>query len=271
MQHMTKTQAEPTPLIGLPADAFTHAKLPFHGVGDKYVRAVAEACQATPVIIPALGSLIRLPQLIASLDAIVITGSISNVHPMRYGTAPTPAAEPYDESRDATSLDLIRITLDHAIPMFCICRGIQELNVALGGTLQSEVQTVPGKLDHREVDSENPDVRYGPQHKITLAPGGVLAQILDAKEIEVNSLHRQAIARLAAPLQVEATASDGTIEAVSVKKAEDFALGVQWHPEYKVMDNPQSLQMFEAFGDAARTRATARARGGVEPAQAVSA
>jgi putative glutamine amidotransferase len=258
---MSMIPAEPLPLVGLPADHFLHADLPFHGVGDKYVRAVATAAEATPLIIPSLGSVLRLPELVAALDGLVITGSASNVHPARYGAAPSRAAEPYDEARDATSLDLIRIALDTGLPLFAICRGLQELNVALGGTLHSEVHDMPGKLDHRAVKSDNADVRYGPRHKISLAPGGRLAAILERAEISVNSLHRQAIARPAAALLVEATAPDGTIEAVSVRNAGSFALGVQWHPEYKVMDNPDSVKLFAAFGEAVRARARLRARG----------
>jgi putative glutamine amidotransferase len=267
---MAKTQAGPLPFVGLPADIAMHGLLPFHCVGDKYVRAIAEASEATPLVIPSLGPIIRLPELVERLDGIVITGSVSNVHPTRYGAAASPASEPYDPDRDATSLDLIRVALDQSVPLFAICRGIQELNVALGGTLQSELHDVAGKLDHREVDTDDLDIRYGPQHKITLAPGGVLAGIFETTEIEVNSLHRQAVARLAPPLQVEATAPDGTIEAVSVRNATDFALGVQWHPEYKVMENPQSQKLFTAFGDRARARAAARRNGEPAIAQAVA-
>jgi len=252
---MNRTPDDRKPLIGLPACVFNVGLLPFHGVGDKYVRAVATAAQATPVMIPALGNLLSLSNIVDGLDGIVITGSASNVHPTLYGEEPSPRAEPYDEARDATALDLIRIALDKSVPLFAICRGIQELNVALGGTLQSEVHDEPGRLDHREVDTDDLDIRYGPQHKIALAPDGVIAKLLGTTEIDVNSLHRQAIARVAPPLKIEATAEDGTVEAVSVTGAETFALGVQWHPEYKVMENAHSVRLFEAFGDAARARA----------------
>ena len=253
------------PLVGLPADTFLRGPHVFHGVGDKYVRSVAVAAEAVPVMIPSLGSLMRLPQLLARFDGIVMTGSISNVHPTEYGAKPDPRAEPHDEARDATTLDLIRLTLDMAIPLFVICRGIQELNVALGGTLQSEVQEISGKLDHREIKHDDMDTRYAARHKAMLAPGGVLQGILGVPEIEVNSLHRQAIGRLAPNLQVEATATDGTIEAVSVRGARAFALGVQWHPEYKVMDNPDSVKIFAAFGDAVRDLCVAKGRRKTEP------
>ena len=255
---MVNSGAGIIPLIGLPADTFPHGLHIFHGIGDKYVRAVALAAGGAPVMIPSLGNLIQLPELVSRLDGVVVTGAVSNVHPTHYGASPDPAAEPHDEARDATTLDLIRIALELSVPLFAICRGIQELNVALGGTLQAEVHEQSGKMDHREVEHDEMDVRYGPQHKVMLAPGGQLAGILDATEIEVNSLHRQAIARLSPKLQVEATAPDGTIEAVAVRGANTFALGVQWHPEYKVMDNLDSRKIFAAFGEAARAHAARR-------------
>ncbi|MGI9413330.1 MAG: gamma-glutamyl-gamma-aminobutyrate hydrolase family protein [Hyphomicrobiales bacterium] len=268
---MVNTSADIVPLVGLPADTFPHGLHIFHGIGDKYVRAVAVAAGAAPVMIPSLGTLLKLPELVSRFDGVVVTGAVSNVHPTHYGAAPTPATEPHDEARDATSLDVIRTALEMGVPLFAICRGIQELNVALGGTLQAEVHDQPGKMDHREVEHDEMDVRYGPQHKIMLAPGGQLARILDTNEIEVNSLHRQAIARLSPRLQVEATAPDGTIEAVSVRGAETFAIGVQWHPEYKVMDSLDSRKLFAAFGDAARAFAARRTTSGARLAEAASA
>ncbi len=243
------------PLIGLPSDSTFIDDIPFHAVGDKYVRAVAEASDAAPVMIPSLGSLFHLPQLLERFDGIVVTGATSNVHPARYGAIASPDSEPYDEDRDATTLDLIRCALSMAVPLLAICRGHQELNVALGGTLQSEVQEQPGKLDHRAPKTDDFDVRYGPNHSVICAGGGILRRIMGRRELQVNSLHRQAVGRVASGLFVEGTAPDGTIEAVSVKNASAFALGVQWHPEYKATENPDSVKLFSAFGDAARERA----------------
>ena len=246
------------PIVGLPADTTAIDGLHFHAVGDKYVRAVAEAVEAAPVMIPSLGRLSRLPELLERLDGVVVTGATSNVRPDRYGAVVSEEAEPFDEHRDATTIDLIRLALSMSVPMLAICRGIQELNVALGGTLQSEIQNLPGKLDHRAPKSDDFDIRYGPVHGVTCAAGGILRRIMGTRELRVNSLHRQAIGRVAESLFVEATAPDGTIEAVSVKTAGAFALGVQWHPEYKAIANPDSVKLFQAFGDAARERAGAR-------------
>ncbi len=265
---MNDIAAPSLPLVGLPADTFLRGPHIFHGVGDKYVRSVAVAAQAAPVMIPSLGALLSLPDLVSRFDGIVMTGSVSNVHPTHYGATSDPQAEPHDDARDATTLDLIRTTLDLGVPLFVICRGIQELNVALGGTLQSEVQELPGKLDHREIKHDDMDTRYAPRHPARLTPGGILAGILGTDEIEINSLHRQAIAELAPGLKAEATAPDGTVEAVSVRDAKAFALGVQWHPEYKVMENPDSVKIFAAFGDAVRAYARRRTGSGPSLVQA---
>lgn len=249
------------PLIGVPACVRAMDEMPFHVVGDKYVRAVSLGAKGIPLVFPALGDLIPLEDMIDSLDGIMLTGSPSNVHPTRYGQTPTPEAEPHDAWRDETTLPLITLALERAVPLFAICRGYQELNVALGGTLHPRVHELEGRLDHRAPKDRDLDVKYGPRHSISLTPGGKLERILGVQELEINSLHWQAIDRVADRLAVEAVAPDGTLEAVSVKDARAFALGVQWHPEYKVWENPVSLKIFEAFGAAARQRAEARAQG----------
>jgi putative glutamine amidotransferase len=252
------------PLVALPADTTELDGLVFHSVGDKYVRAVAEVAGCATVVLPATGE----AQLDASLDhlsGMVLTGALSNVHPPHYGGEAGPEHEPYDHHRDATTLALIGKVLERGMPLLCICRGFQELNVALGGTLEGEVQRGEGRLDHRAPKSPELDARYGPLHDIEITPGGRLEAILGSRRIRVNSLHRQAIARLAEGLDVEARAPDGVVEAASVRGAAGFALGVQWHPEYKASANPDSVKLFEAFGNAARAYAVlpspARQRG----------
>ena len=246
------------PLIGVPADVKEIDDKPFHAVGDKYLRAVIAATGGLPLVIPAFGDLYDLPALVERLDGLLLTGSPSNVHPSRYGQAPTPEAEPYDPERDSTTLPLIHETLEQNVPMLAICRGMQELNVALGGTLHSRVHELPDRMDHRRPDHEDPDVQYGPRHTIGLVADGELRRLAEAEEATINSLHWQAIDRLAPRLTIEGAAPDGTIEAVRVADAGNFALGVQWHPEYKVLENPFSTAIFAAFGEAARRRAGAR-------------
>lgn len=252
------TAPHPRPLIGLPACVRAIEGLPFHTVGDKYLRATFEAAGGLPMVFPSFGDTLDLRDLIARLDGLILTGSPSNVHPVHYGRAAHAEAEPHDPARDATTLPLIRLALAEGLPLFAICRGMQELNVALGGSLHARVHELPGRLDHRRPQDQDFDVQYGPRHKVSLTPGGKLQRLLDTDEIEVNSLHWQALDRVAEDLAVEAEAPDGTVEAVSLRGARNFALGVQWHPEYKPLGNPVSQRLFEAFGEAARARARRR-------------
>jgi putative glutamine amidotransferase len=246
------------PLIGVPACLQVKNGQPFHIVGDKYMRAITEAVEGIPFVIPALGFGDDLSDLLEHLDGLMVTGSPSNVHPPEYGQDPHSGAEPYDRDRDATTLPLIRAALDEGLPLFAICRGMQELNVALGGTLQANVQELPGRMDHRRPEHDDLDVQYGPKHSIEIADRSVLHGILGTHSIEVNSLHSQGLDRLAPGIALEAWAEDGTPEAVQVTNAKDFALAVQWHPEYKACENPVSRKLFGAFSEAARVRLEAR-------------
>ena len=255
-----------SPLVGLPADTYENHGFLFHSLGDKYLRAVAEVSNCAPVMIPSIIDALHLDSLLDHFDGILMTGAISNVHPPHYGEQPTADHEPYDHARDAITLQLIARVIERGIPLFCICRGFQELNVALGGTLETELQRGPGRLDHRAPQSDDTDIRYGPAHVINIKPGGMLERILGKRETTINSIHRQGIKRLAPGLTAEATAPDGVIEAVSVRGALSFAFGTQWHPEYKAADNPDSVRMFEAFGDAVRGFAAAR----LQPARKIA-
>jgi putative glutamine amidotransferase len=246
------------PVVGLPACVHEIKDVPFHAVGDKYLRAVAVSAKALPVIIPSLGDIVDIEAIVASLDGLLMTGSPSNVHPSHYDTAPSLEAEPYDRIRDSTSLPLIRVALDQGLPLFAICRGFQELNVVLGGSLHARVHEITGRMDHRRPIHPDPDVQYGPKHKVVFTPESEIAEILGTRELEVNSLHWQALDNVAEDLVVEGRAADQTVEAVRVKNAKSFAIGVQWHPEYKSTENAASTRLFEAFGAAARARSAAR-------------
>ena len=246
------------PLIAVPACLRNLDESLFHTVGDKYLRAVASAAQGIPVVIPALGESFDPAALLTRIDGLMLTGSPSNVHPSHYRDTPYPETAPNDPDRDATTLPLIRQALELGLPLLAICRGIQELNVALGGTLHARVHELPGRMDHRRPKHDDLDVQYGPRHKITLTPGGRLEALAEAPEVMVNSLHGQGLDRIAEGLAVEARAEDGTVEAVSLPHAPGFALGVQWHPEYKAMENSFSRRLFAAFGDAARAYTKSR-------------
>jgi putative glutamine amidotransferase len=247
------------PLIGVPACLVQRDGFGYHQVGAKYVDSVIDGAGGLPLLIPALGPRLEFDVLLAELDGLLITGSPSNVEPHHYGgQAPRPDS-PCDPARDATTLPLIRRALDLAVPLFAICRGLQELNVALGGTLHQEVHELPGRADHRSDKTVPLAERYAPIHPVRIVPDGMLQRLLeDASTIQVNSLHAQGIDRLADRLSVEASAPDGTIEAVAVRDARGFALAVQWHPEWRVLENPTSRRLFAAFGAACRARQRAR-------------
>ncbi len=257
----------PLPLIGIPADVREVGIHPFHGVGEKYINAVAHGAGALPLLLPAFGpgrdleamvGHVDIEDLVALLDGLFLPGSPSNVEPRHYGGEASAPDTTHDPQRDATTLPLIETALSAALPLFAVCRGFQELNVALGGTLHQRLEEVAGLIDHREDTGLPREALYAPSHSLRLAPGGLLAGLIGAQQIEVNSLHAQGVDRLAARLVAEATAPDGLVEAARVAEAPGFTLGVQWHPEWRVRENPVSLALFEAFGDAARARAAAR-------------
>lgn len=247
------------PLVGLSACSRSSVALPFQWAGLKYIEAIVHGAAATPLLIPALGEALDIPALVARLDGVFLTGSPSNVDPGRYDAERQFDQALLDPARDATTFALIVAALEQGVPLFAVCRGFQELNVALGGSLHQQVQGLPGMADHREHKDAPVDRQYAPAHRVTLVEGGSLQTWLDGRrEIRVNSLHAQGIDRLATRLEAEAHADDGLIEAVRVRDARSFALGVQWHPEWKVLANPDALPLFRAFGAACRARMLAR-------------
>lgn len=244
------------PIIGIPADRRLLDLHWFHCVGEKYIRAVAEAAGATPVLVPALGDELELEDLVDRFDGLLLTGSPSNVEPRRYAGPPSAPGTLHDPARDATTLPLIAHAVAEGLPLLAVCRGFQEMNVAYGGTLHQKLHEA-GYADHREDLSQPLAVQYGPAHEVALEPGGQLAGFArGAARIRVNSLHSQGVDRLADALAVEARAPDGVIEAFRVRDARSFAIGVQWHPEWRVLDDEFSTALFQAFGAAARDRAT---------------
>lgn len=246
------------PLIGISACLREDGRYTWHSVAEQYVRAAARI--GVPVLIPALGAETDFATLIDRLDGLVLTGSASNVEPLHYdGIASRPGTQ-HDRARDATTLPLIRRAIDAGLPLIALCRGHQELNVALGGTLHQHVHELPGRANHR-APSDLPNAqRYAPSHPVTLTPGGMLAGLAGAPRALVNSLHAQAIDRLAPGLAVEAMSDDGVIEAVRVADAPDFALGVQWHPEWSADSDSFSRAIFTAFQAALRRRAAIRSQ-----------
>lgn len=244
------------PVVGIACDYRVVGPHPFDMVGEKYIAAVREAAQTLPLLIPVLSPAIAPEEILATVDGLFFTGSPSNVSPKLYNGPSPREGVLQDEHRDATTLPLLKAAIAAGVPTFCVCRGFQELNVAFGGTLFQHLQEVDGRIDHREDKHATLDVQYGPAHDVRINEGGMLSRLFGGKTFRVNSLHSQGIDRLAPSLFAEATAPDGTVEAVSMPGASGFLLGVQWHPEWRWQDNPVSQTLFSAFGDAVRARLT---------------
>ncbi len=245
------------PLIGISCciKPFGIFGTPNHAASDSYVRVVLGAVGGIPVLLPAAGEALA-PEILPRLDGLILTGSRSNVCPDHYEGPPHAEGTPEDHARDSTTLPLIRAAIAAGLPLLAICRGFQELNVALGGTLDQRIQDLPGRIDHSTPsDQKLPRVRVAKAHMVRLRPDSALGRLaagsVGGADLPVNSLHNQGIRRLAPRLVAEGWAPDGTVEAVRVRDSPGFALGVQWHPEYDWESDPVSRQLFELFGRAA--------------------
>jgi len=216
---------------------------------EEYIAALRDGAGALPLLIPALDPPLAPADILARMDGLLLSGAASDVSPRLYGGGAPRKGVPLDERRDSTAVPLLQRAIEAGKPVLCICRGFQEFNVALGGTLHREVHEVPGRFDHREKGTAL-DEQYGPAHTVTVAEGGLLARIVPRRSFKVNSLHGQGIDKLAPPLFADAAAPDGQIEAVSMPRAKGFLLGVQWHPEWRWAENEISRAIFAAFGEA---------------------
>jgi len=255
---------DPKPVIGIVADVNRKPKHAVHQTQEKYLDAVTGGAGGLAFILPGLidrpGAAFSDPSdidaAIACLDGVFLTGATSNVDPARYGATLIDPDSPADPARDHVSLALVRAAMRRGVPVLGVCRGFQEINVALGGTLHQQVHNTPGLQDHRERDEDTLDQQYGPSHPVAFTSGGLLHRLTATLSADVNSLHGQGVERLAPGLEAEAHAPDGLIEAFR-GTGHAFLLAVQWHPEWLFRDNPLSVAIFRAFGDAARAyRAT---------------
>ena len=245
------------PVVGVIGSAhLVEGKFTAQRVGERNLRAVAQAAGALPLIFAGSPEITDIGALLDTVDGILLTGGRANVHPSRFGQDADPRHEPYDEPRDALALPLIETCVARGVPLFGICRGFQEINVAYGGSLHPEIRDLPGRMNHRAPRLENgewhPDaaVIFADRHEVRLTPGGAFAKLLGAETIRVNSLHGQGILEPGRRIVVEGVAEDGTIEAIRVADAPGFALGVQWHAEHEAHANPVNRTLFEAFGAA---------------------
>jgi putative glutamine amidotransferase len=233
--------------VGIVCDRRVFDGMAVHQANDEYVAAVKDGAGAIPLLLPSTDRPLNPAELLAAVDGLLFTGAPSNVAPSQYGGTARPGTE-LDETRDATTLPLLRAAIAAGKPLLAICRGFQELNVALGGSLHQHLHEIPGLLDHREPSHVSRDREYAPAHSVVFAPDGVLTKLSGMRDAMVNSLHHQGVDRLAPGLKAEAYAPDGQIEAVSFPGAKAFLLGVQWHPEWAFAEDPLSTAIFRAFG-----------------------
>jgi putative glutamine amidotransferase len=238
------------PTVLIPACNRLIGNHPFHVAGRKYVDAVRLA-GGLPVVVPSMLDS-EIDAWLDIADGVFLTGSPSNVHPSHFGEDVAHPELPLDPHRDEWTLPLIPRLLERGIPLFAICRGFQETNVALGGSLHQAVHEVPGQHDHRGARDVPPEVTYGVAHRVDVMPGGILERLVGPAPFEVNSVHGQGVNRLADGLRIEARAPDGLVEAFSLPRAPAFNLCVQWHPEWQARQNPVSMRLLQAFGDACR-------------------
>lgn len=261
MRDREEAQAHPTPWVWVTHDhrllGQAPRQSPFTVLGDKYAIAVRRGAGAQPLTFPTAG-VDDIDTLLPQCDGVLFTGSPSNVHPSRFGQAVLRPELPLDPQRDELTLALIHACIDQGVPLLGVCRGFQELNVALGGSLHQQLHEVPGLMDHREPADRSYEEQYAPRHRVQLAEGSALTEWAGATQALVNSLHGQGIDRLADGLQPLAHAEDGLVEAVQVRTARAFAYAVQWHPEWRFQEHPLYLNLFRAFGEACRTRRTQR-------------
>ena len=228
--------------------------------GDRNLHAVAEVAGALPLIFAGDPKITHIPDLLDTVDGIVLTGARANVHPARYHTEPSARYEPYDEARDALALPLIEACVERGVPVLGICRGFQEMNVAFGGSLHPEIRELPGRVNHRMPRLDNGEIHpdqeviFGDRHDVRLVADGAFAKLLGRDVIRVNSLHGQGILEPGKRVVIEGIAEDGTIEAIRIADAPGFALGVQWHAEYDPQKNPVNRALFQAFGEAVSVR-----------------
>jgi len=249
------------PVVGVIANAHrVERRFTAQIVGERNLRAVAEVCGALPVIFAGSPDITDIGALLEVVDGVLLTGARANVHPTRFQTEAHPKHEPYDEARDALALTLVEVCVARGVPIFGVCRGFQEMNVAFGGSLHPEIRELPGRMNHRmprlETGEIHPDpaVIFADRHDVHLVPGGAFAQLFGKETIRVNSLHGQGILEPGKRIVVEGVAEDGTIEAIRIADAPGFALGVQWHAEHDPQGNAVNRALFQAFGQALLAR-----------------
>ncbi len=257
----------PRPVVGIITNShLINDEYPAHAGGEMNSTAVAEVAGALPLLVPADPALVPLDDLLATCDGFLLTGGRPNVHPEEYGEQETAAHGAFDRARDALTLPLVRACVARGQPIFGICRGFQEVNVAMGGTLHPEIRDLPGRMNHRMPPDGSLADKFALRHPVRFAPGGVFHRLLGADAVVTNTLHGQGIAQPGPRIVVDGWADDGTAEAIHVRDAPGFTLSVQWHPEWNAASDPVSRPLFEAFGRAVADWAARGVRGALRTA-----
>lgn len=247
------------PVVGVIGNsALLNESYPVHATGVMNSAAIAEVAGAMPLTIPADPRFVSVADLLEACDGFLLTGGRPNVHPEEYGEDATPAHGDFDRNRDAITLPLVRACVERGQPFFGVCRGFQEVNVAMGGTLYPEIRDLPGRMNHRMPPDGTLEEKFALRHAVTFSEGGPFHRLLGAREVMTNTLHGQGIKRPGARVVIDGTAPDGTPEAIFVQGAPGFTLSVQWHPEFNAAGDPVSRPLFAAFGAAVRAFAEGR-------------
>ncbi|MFW8636812.1 gamma-glutamyl-gamma-aminobutyrate hydrolase family protein [Cribrihabitans pelagius] len=253
------------PKVGIIGNSYLiDDQYPVHAGGTMNSEAVAEVAGCMPLMIPSDPRFVTVEELLETFDGFLLTGGRPNVHPNEYGEDETAAHGAFDRARDAVTLPLVRACVERGQPFLGICRGFQEVNVAMGGALHPEIRDLPGRLNHRMPPDGTLEEKFALRHPVSFSPGGPFHQLFGAQEVMTNTLHGQGIKRPGARVVVDGHAPDGTPEAIYVKDAPGFTLAVQWHPEWDAVNDPVSRPLFEAFGDAVRAWSAGAPRGGLQ-------
>lgn len=247
---MNTTAVKRDAIVLIPACSNFVGRHPSHTVQRKYADAVFYGSQCTPLFFPAMGGELNVDVLLDNVHGVFLSGSPSNVDATLYGEDISHPDLPQDPLRDGVTIPLVKAAVRRGIPILGVCRGFQEINVAFGGTLHQAVHELHDFSDHREQKGDELDDQYGPAHPLKLVEGGLLHEIIGKRDTDVNSLHGQGINRLGDGLIAEAFAPDGLIEAFHIAAHPNFGLAVQWHPEWRMRELPDSMAIFKAFGDA---------------------
>ncbi|PTE13825.1 gamma-glutamyl-gamma-aminobutyrate hydrolase family protein [Pseudogemmobacter blasticus] len=247
------------PVVGIIGNAHAlNDQYEVHAVGRMNSEAVADVAGCLPLIIPSDPRLVSVEDLLDLCDGFLLTGGRPNVHPSAWGEEETPAHGAFDRGRDAITLPLVRACVDRGQPFIGICRGFQEVNVAMGGSLHPEIRDLPGRMNHRMPPDGSLEEKFALRHAVRFTPGGVFHRLMGAEEVMTNTLHGQGIARPGARIVIDGVAPDGTPEAIYVRDAPGFTLSVQWHPEWQAGEDPVSRPLFHAFGAACADWAAGR-------------